>query len=392
MRTFIITILTLLVSSSTFAQNPIDAILREIERNNTALQALRHESEAQKLDNKTGIFLANPEVELGYQWGHPKDIGHRTELSVSQSFDIPTITGMKSRLAKGKNTLIDYRYRSGRLTILLEAKQCCIDLIYNNVQRNEYARRLQHAELIASAYKTRMDKGDANIIEYNKALLSLTNIRNRMTLLETENQALLTQLRQLNGGHPVILETSEYFDQNLPLDFDTWYGQAESKSPLMSEVRQEIEISKRQVAINKALGLPTFSAGYASEKVAQERFQGLSVSVSIPLWENTNRVRQAKAAVKAAQSKEEDAQRMFQTRLRTLYEQAAGLKNVVDNYSRILSEANSEHLLKKALDAGEISLLDYLLELGLYYDTVDRAMEAERNFQKTLAELLATDL
>jgi len=49
-------------------------------------------------------------------------------------------------------------------------------------------------------------------------------------------------------------------------------------------------------------------------------------------------------------------------------------------------------LLKKALDAGEISLLNYLTELGMYYNMANLTLEAERDYQKAVTELLAVEL
>ncbi|KAA6308963.1 hypothetical protein EZS27_039465 [termite gut metagenome] len=53
--------------------------------------------------------------------------------------------------------------------------------------------------------------------------------------------------------------------------------------------------------MNQAMGLPSFLAGYMSEKVVGEHFQDITLGISIPLWENKNRVKQAKAASIAAQ-------------------------------------------------------------------------------------------
>jgi len=46
----------------------------------------------------------------------------------------------------------------------------------------------------------------------------------------------------------------------------------------------------------------------------------------------------------------------------------------------------------KALDVGEISLLNYIVEIGLYYDTVNQTLAAERDFEKALADLSAVEL
>ena len=64
MRTIIL-IMALLASVSLVAQENIDSILFSIEENNSTLKALREETNAQKLGNKTGIYLSDPDVEFG---------------------------------------------------------------------------------------------------------------------------------------------------------------------------------------------------------------------------------------------------------------------------------------------------------------------------------------
>lgn len=41
---------------------------------------------------------------------------------------------------------------------------------------------------------------------------------------------------------------------------------------------------------------------------------------------------------------------------------------------------------------GEISLLDYLLEMQYYYDAVENALAAEKDFELALADLSAVEL
>jgi len=156
--------------------------------------------------------------------------------------------------------------------------------------------------------------------------------------------------------------------------------------------RQEIEASRRQVSLSKAMNLPTFSAGYMSEKVVGQKYQGVAFGISVPLWENKNRIKQAKSSVIAAQSREYDTRQSLYSKLQILYSRTAGLKMTADKYRQSLATVNNTDLLKKALDAGEISLLDYILEMGLYYNTVNQMLEAERDYQKAFAELSAFEL
>ncbi|MDR1666507.1 MAG: TolC family protein [Bacteroidales bacterium] len=392
MKKTVIIIAALWANFSLYAQNRIDSVLLSIEENNTTLKALRETAGAQKLENRTGIYLSAPEAGINYLWGKPGDIGKRTDISVKQTFDIPTITGMKSRLADGRNNLLDWQYKAGRMDILLEAKLYCIDLVYYNALKRELDLRRQHAEIIAEGYKARLDRGDVNQLEYNKVQLNLSTVQGEISRVEVERKALLSQLKSLNGDKEIVLDDSQYTPSQLPPDFEGWYGQAEQKNPELAYVKQEVEVSKKQVSLSKAMGLPAFSAGYMSEKVIGQQYQGITLGISIPLWENKNRVKQAKAAVRAAGSREMDSKQQFYSRLRTLYDRAGGLKELADGYRRSLATVNNTHLLKKALDAGEISLLDYIVEIGLYYTTVNQVLEAERDYRKAFAELSAVEL
>lgn len=392
MKTIIISILALFGSISLYAQNNINSVLTSIEENNTTLKALRETAESQKLENRTGIYLSNPEVGFNYLWGNPVDIGNRTDFSVTQTFDIPTITGMKSKVANEKNDLVEWQYKADRMNIMLEAKLYCIELVYYNALKKELDIRLEHAKTIAESYEKRLATGDANKLEYNKVQLNLSTVQGEISRIEVERNALLSQLKRLNGGNDVTFDDSLFSQTQLPLNFDDWFVNAEQKNPVLAYIKQEIEVSKRQVSVSKAMGLPTFSAGYMSEKVVGQRFQGVSVGVSIPLWENKNRVKQAKAAVRAAESREADGKQQFHSNLQIQFNRAIGLQNTAQSYRKSLLTANSSDLLKKALDAGEISLLDYMVEIGLYYETVNQALQAEMDYQKAFAELSAVEL
>ncbi len=91
MRTIIL-IMVLLASVSLVAQENIDSILFSIEENNSTLKALREETNAQKLGNKTGIYLSDPDVEFGYLWKSGK-IGNRQDFSIKQTLTFRPLPG-----------------------------------------------------------------------------------------------------------------------------------------------------------------------------------------------------------------------------------------------------------------------------------------------------------
>lgn len=388
MNTYIKTgIVLLFLPVSLFAQNNVDKVLSQIEKNNTTLSALRKSADAQKVGNKTGIFLKNPEVEFNYLWGTPSAIGNRTDFSIKQSFDFPTAYGYKNQISDIKNEQTELEYRKQQKTVLLQARNICIDLIYTNALKSEYGKRLNHAQNIAKSYKLKFDAGDANVLEYNKAQLNLLNLSNKIELIEIDRTALLSELTRLNGGIAIELADSEIQSQIIPADFEQWYTQAEQSNPILNWLKQEIEISKKQVSLNKALALPKFQAGYMSETVVGQQFRGVSVGLSIPLWENKNTVKYAKANTIALEAVAADNKVQLYNQLKTLHSKAISLQSNVTEYRSKLQSFNSSDLLKKALDKGEISLIDYIMELSIYYENVNKMLELDRDMNKAVAEL-----
>lgn len=387
MRKYIILIAVLAVAGPAAAQQTIDAVLQQIERNNTTLEALRKQTEADKLQNKTGITLPDPEVSFDYLWGDPSSIGNRKDFGVTQSFDIATIAGSRRRVADAQNGLLDVEYRAGRMAVLLEAKQTCIQLIYYNALKAELEQRLAHAQAVADFYDRQLADGNANRLEVNKARLSLSAAQGELRRNEVERTNLLAELQRLNGGEPIVFEQAAYAQPVLPQDFEAWYDEAAAANPVLAYARQNVELKRREMKLGKLSGLPQISAGYMSELVPESNFRGITLGLSVPLWSNRNRVKQAKAAVVAAELQQKDATVQFYERLRNQYSRTLGLQRTAGEYRKALAELDNTQLLRKALDAGEISLLDYIVELGLYYTTVDEALAAERDYELALTEL-----
>ncbi len=378
--------------TSLSAQDRLTKVIEEIEGNSKTLNAIRQQIEAQKLENRTDIFLHDPEVEFSYLWGNPSELGKQKELSVTQSFDFPTAYGHRKKISKMQNQNLELQYKSERIDLLLKAKQLCINLAYNNALSKEYETRLSNAQQIASAYQLKFETGDASIIEKNKAMVNLTTVESEKNLIDIERKTILSELTALNGGIEIEFDDTFIANTPLPQNFNNWYSSAEAKSPMLQYLSQQIDINKQQVKLNTALALPKFTAGYASEKVIGEDFRGITVGISIPLWENKNKVKQAKAQARSTELLLDDSKIQFMMHLQQLYAKTSVMQENAQAYRSSISQHSNELLLKRALDEGQISLLEYLLETEYYYDVVNKALEAERDYNLSLAELRAVEI
>lgn len=213
------------------------------------------------------------------------------------------------------------------------------------------------------------------------------NINKELESIEIERITLLSELTRLNGGIFIDFTDSQFQSPVIPAGFEQWYVSAEQNNPVLIWLKKEMEISKKQEKLNRAMSLPKLQTGFMSEKIVGEQFQGITVGLSIPLWENKNTVKFAKANTIALESIITDNKIQLNNYLKSLHTKAISLKQNADDYRLNLRLFDNSELLKKALDKGEISLINYILELSVYYESVNKLLELERGLNNTAAEL-----
>lgn len=374
------------------SQGSLEEILSQIEANNTTLKALRMQNEADKIGNKTGVNPHNPEIEFANLWGNPSIIGLRRNFQVSQTFEFPTVYSYRRQLSNARNSQVDFEYSLHRSEILAEARKICMELTYLNAMERELNIRMDHAKAIAEAYQSMFEEGETNLLEWNKARLNLLNARNELQNLQIERNLGINELTGLNGGSPLRFEVSLFEQLELPADFDTWFRDSESNIPDLSWIQKEVGISKLNEKLTRASNLPSFSGGYLSEALEHEKFQGFHIGMTIPLWENKNTRRYAKAQSMAAESMETNVRLQLYNELRTNHEKTLHLREALNEYRSVLQGIQNAELLKKALDQGLIGLSEYLLELSVYYDAVDRSLSLERDMNIAYVQLIKYSL
>ena len=380
--------LMLLGSLTTRAQSSIDQVLRSIETNNKSLQANTKMTDAQKLEAQTGKFLANPSVEWEQMWGNRNNPGSEYTLTVKQSLDFPTTYSNKNKLANLKANTIGVQSAAYRQQLLLNAKQTCIEIIYLRKQKSLLDERLANAETMFALYKKRFESGDANQLELNKIQLELLNAQNQSRLNKAALTAAEEQLRNLNGGKPITFDATDYPAGEELINFDQLQAAFMDADPNLKSLTGNQEIANREVKLSRSLTLPKFDVGYkrnaASHHVASN---GFMVVVSIPLFENKNTVKKAKAQAEFATASLEDNRLNLKTNLQQLYQQAEALQISRADYAKVLEQQRNIELLNKALNAGQLSVIDYFTELSTIYDSHQSYLDVEKEYHSILAQL-----
>lgn len=388
MKQFIIiaTLASAVLSAS--GQNSIDEVLRSIEANNKELQANGQLTVSKKLEAKLDNNLPDPSVSYVHQYGNREGMGIQGELVASQSFDFPSVYVQKNKLAKSKATSYDRQGAEFRQQILLQAKELCLDLVLLNQQKALLDQRRQNAEQLSELYATRLQSGDANILETNKINLELLNAKTEARMNEATRIAKLQELATLNGGIAIDFTDTTYTPVKELLSFEELRSEAVTSNPQLLTLKSEQIAAQRQLSVNKSKGLPGFELGYRlNTATGGERFNGFLVGVTIPLFSNRNNVRQAKAQSLYTDLQLESTTSTVESELRQLYNQSLALRTSMDEYNTVLKSQNNLALLNKAIQTGQISMIEYFVDVTTLYQSMQNYMQLQNEYQKVMAQL-----
>ena len=388
MKQFIVITLLASAALSVNGQNSIDAVLRSIEANNKELQANNQLTVSKKLEAKLDNNLPDPSVSYVHQYGNREGMGIQGELVASQSFDFPSVYVQKNKLAKSKAASFDRQGAEFRQLILLQAKEICLDLVLLNQQRALLDQRRQNAEQLAELYAMRLETGDANILETNKIDLELLNAKTEARMNESARIAKLQELATLNGGIAIDFTDTTYMSDGDILSFEELRAEAVTSNPQLLTLKSEQVAARRQLSVNKSKSLPGFELGYRmNTATGGERFNGFLVGVSIPLFSNRNNVKQAKAQALYTDLQLESTTTTVESELHQLYNQSVALKTSMDEYNTVLKSQNSLALLNKAIQTGQISMIEYFVDVTTFYQSMQNYMQLQNEYQKVMAQL-----
>lgn len=390
----LIVCLAVAMSVPGFAQENAGTVLSQIEKNNTALQALRKRTEADQYGYKAERALEAPEVGFDYLWSSPADVGTRKDISVTQSIDVAALAGARGKLANSRTELSAIQYNIERQKILLEAKQLYIRIVYCNAVNAELSSRIASSEQIEAAYRDMQARGETDMIEVNKAHLAYLSQKNALSRNMVERESLLSELQGLNGGEPVEVNASVIStDEVLPADFGAWYAEASQQIPELAYMKKNVDVNAAEARTAKMANYPSLTAGYMAELVKGSNFRGLTLGLSIPIWSVRSKVRQANASCEAAKLEERDAVTKTYNSFKALYDRAKGLQEISAELSSSLAvSTEAMALTEHKLKAGDISLIDNIMEFSLYYSLADEVLATSCDYALALAELYAWNL
>lgn len=368
------------------AQESVGNILEMVAKDSPRLKAASEATRADQADNARIRSLEAPEFEVGVLWGND-NVGNRNDISITQSFDLATLSGKKGNLATALDLQSSLRYQAELTDVIYDARILLSDIVYYNNLIETLTSYQSAMEVLLNKTERSLMAGEATAMDMGKVRLQLSSARTATSKAVTERTALIESLRTISG-HSDVDFTGFSFECDKPSgDIDSWLNAVVENNPIMLYAESRVRSDELQLDIDKMAWAPKLDVGYMAELARDEKYRGVTVGVSIPLWSNAQNVRRSRAVVSQARADGEWQRQELMTRATNAWNRAHTLDRIASESQTALEQSDTRALLDRALESGELSVLDYLLELGMYYDAVKENLKVQQEYHHALSDL-----
>ncbi len=375
MKYILTTVLSFIVASVVAKDMPYREVVVALDNYNPQIQSARAKIESNQCAMRVERNLDDPTVEYLLQSpGNANDM----ELVVSQEFAFPTKYSRMKKAEKLAYKRDSLEYEITRREVIASAYDICAEIVYLNQVSEMDSMRYEMSRVNYEKLKRGLEEGKYNILEANAGQMEMITAYSNYSSTRrslSENQLLLNAL----VGNNTTLKIN---DKEYPKDLK----ECSRKSTLMEELLAvEAEMNAQQMKVAKAESHPNLTAGYKMVK-AGETAHGVIVGTSIPIFSGRGKKQlvQAESTV---------------TNLE-LHQRAADLEasisnelNRLEEYVKLTSMYDKDMfnqtlaLLKKTLDSGRITEIEYTTLFDTWYNNNKTYLEQVKEYNKSLLKV-----
>ncbi len=367
-------------------------LLNGIAQNNAELKAYRAFIESRQLENKSGNNLPDPQLSAFYLPYGENNGAEYTEYQISQSFEFPTVYTARGKWNDLQAQELETEYARRRQELLLKANKLLVDVTTLQKQKELERTRREQSKQAYDQIRELFKKEQVGILDLNKAKIAWIQEQFVLEQTETEIQNILIILEKLNGGESIDLGAIGLPEDIEVESLETLWQAKMAHDPELQQLGINESVSRQKIKLERNKVLPDLNAGYNYQGVSGNNFSGFYGGVSIPLWNSRNKVKAAKTAYEYRQSQSEAVTATLYASFREQYNRYQLLLKKYREYQKTMESLDSESLLFKAFQLGELSFMDYYVELRFYRDALDTMLQMEKELYQLKAELLKHQL
>lgn len=364
----------------------IDEVLRQIEQNNKELQSQQHATRVAQLEVQTQNNLEDPSVE--YSPFYTKGITgmSSSELVVTQGFDFPTLYAARSRSGKLQREALHRQYEATRRDILLNAKNLCLDLVMLNKQQGLLEERKKNADELLALFEKRLEEGDAGILEVNKIKMERMSVQTEVSLNNAAHRTALQQLLAMNGNLPMDFTSRDYPQVEALKDYNALYDEVMATDATLLAADAAARAAEKNISVSRQSWLPKLEIGYRRNTSLDEKSNGFLIGGSLPIFSNRKKHQIVRAQAISAQYQLDNARLQAEAQVQSQVNEMQQLTTAMQAYDVELMHQTLD-MLKEAVTAGQLSIIDYYTEADNVYRNLQAYMELENQYQKLMASI-----
>lgn len=369
----------------------LDQAMQAALKNNLSIRAAEFEVESQRSLKGTGFDLPKTSVSLLYGQ-YNSYAKNDNNITVTQAIPF-TVFGSQGKLNRANIASSELKQEVTENELIYQLKQVYLELTYTKARQELLLQQDSIYQGFLKSAALRYKTGETNLLEQTTAQTQGNEVRNQLRQNESQIIALRTQLKTLinseslpdTGSELTEFPHKDIGDSLLP-----------STNPTLVYMDQQIEVAKSQKKLEAARFAPDLLIGGFSQTLigveniengtlasSSERFTGIQVGLSVPLW-----FAPYKSRVRAAEFNRKVAESNYQYFVQTLEgqkQQAIQQYNVAKNsldYYQTSALPNADLILKQseaAFKGGEIGYAEYLMGLR-------NAISIKENYLTTLRD------
>ncbi|PHR42483.1 MAG: transporter [Fluviicola sp.] len=384
--------LLLFINSVQAQQSSMDELLQTVEANNKSLKAHRSYMESENLQYNSENKLPDLQISAFYLPFGDHNTTDYSEFQVSQRIEFPTVYAARNNWMDGQSKRLEYEYQKLKQDILLEAKKLGLGLIFLNKQRELVQERILKSKKVYDQIQTLFEKGKSSILNLNKAKIIWLDQQFALEELDNREAAIRQKLKALNGGDELTFQLHSYPSTIGVTSTDSLWNTRLKEDPQIALLEQEKQVAQQRLKVERNQLLPDITVGYNYQGIAGSNYSGIYGGISIPLWSGRNKVKVARARINYNEHLQSAKIISLKNEYSSEVQRYELLLRKFNQYTASMDGLNSEELLQKSYELGEISFMTYYAEISFYRDAENRMLEIEKELQQLKADLFKYQL
>ena len=368
-----------LTSFGAFAQNDV---VNQILSNNIELKSAQKTFEADAQSVRAENNMADPEVEMSYTFDKP-DNGF--ELSVTEGIEWPGVYAARRNMAKHQISAFEYIYKAKLLEVKENAQLILADITDVNKRINQMNFIIDKERELYKFYSSKEAEGELTIIEMNSLRLDLFDAEAQLKDLLIRKNVLLEDLKAMNGGVTMEIDNAfSSYDQSVLKPLQAYIDSYKANSPEYQAAVQQRYADKQAVKVASMSAFPNFAVGYKFSKEGSASNHGLIVGLSVPLFSSRHKRKAAQRLHEASEFALANQELVDVAKIGAQYSSLLSLQDMIHEFRPIADNDDIYRSLDKALNAGQLSMRDYLIEMRQLQAAKMRLYDMEYNYQTAL--------